>query len=120
MMDIGPVVAQSIYQWFRNKQNLNFLKKLEKNGVEIIESAKTPSAERRLKEKTFVFTGTLKSMTREEARQAIRNQGGRVSNFVSGKTDFLVVGKNPGSKLKKARNLGIRCLSEKEFLELLK
>ena len=120
MMDIGPVVAQSIYQWFRNKQNLNFLKKLEKNGVEIIESAKTPSAERRLEDKTFVFTGTLKSMTREEARQAIRNQGGRVSNFVSGKTDFLVVGKNPGSKLKKARNLGIRCLSEKEFLELLK
>ncbi len=120
MMDIGPVVARSIYQWFRNKQNLNFLKKLEKNGVEIIESAKTSSAKGRLKGKIFVFTGILKSMAREEAKEKIREQEGEVSNFVSEKTNFLVVGENPGSKLQKAKNLGVKCLSEKEFLELLK
>jgi DNA ligase (NAD+) len=117
ILDIGPVVAGSIFNWFREKKNLEFLKKLKKVGIEI-ESLK-PKV-KRLKGKTFVLTGTLETLTREEAKEKIRELGGKVSSSVSKKTDYLVLGKEPGSKYEKAKKLGIKIIDEKQFLKILK
>lgn len=116
--DIGPVVAESIYDWFSKQRNLNFLKKLKKVGVEIIEEKK--SAFQSLKGRIFVLTGTLETMSREKAKEKIRILGGEVSESISKKTSFLVVGKEPGSKYEQAKRLGVRIINEKEFLEMLK
>ncbi len=119
--DIGPKVSESIYNWFHDKKNFEFLKKLDKVGVKI-NAAKNyhlkPSTS--ISGKTFVLTGTLKSISREEAKEKIRSQGGEISESVSKKTDYVVAGENPGSKLANARKLNIKILNEKDFLELLK
>ena len=117
--DIGPRVAQSIYDWFRNEKNIKFLEKLEKAGVEII-SDKRQATSDKLKGLTFVLTGTLETISRDQAKEKIRALGGDVSESVSKKTDYLVAGSEPGSKFDKAKQLGVKILSEKEFLELLK
>ncbi len=119
IQDIGPKVSQSIYDWFKNERNLEFLKKLEKAGVRL-EAGKPEIKEQKLKGKVFVLTGTLNSMTREETKEKIRLLGGEISEAVSKKTDFLVVGKEPGSKLEKAKKLGLKILNEQELLKLLK
>ncbi len=116
--DIGPVVAQSIYDYFQDKNNLQLLEKLNKVGIEIIEEKR--SNYQSLKGKTFVLTGRLETMTREEARAKIRAGGGKVSESVSKKTDFVIVGKEPGSKYEKAKSLGIKILNEQEFLKLIR
>jgi len=116
--DIGPQVSESIYNWFQEKRNLKFLEKLKEVGVEI-ETEKPKVKSQRLKGLTFVLTGSLETMTREEAKEKLRFLGGEISESVSKKTDYVVVGKEPGSKLEKARKLGIKTLSEKEFLSLL-
>ena len=115
--DIGPVTAENIYNWFHNKKNIEFLEKLEKAGTKIINEKKEGG---KFKEKTFVFTGELNSMTREEAKEKVRNLNGEVSESISRKTDYLVVGENPGSKLEKAQKRGIKIINEKEFLDLIK
>ncbi|RLC39631.1 MAG: NAD-dependent DNA ligase LigA [Candidatus Nealsonbacteria bacterium] len=117
--DIGPETANSIYSFFREKRNLLLLKRLLKAGVKIISPPKTKIS-KTLEGKTFVFTGGLKRFTREEAKEKVRQLGGEVSESVSKKTDFVVVGENPGSKLQKAKKLGVKTISEEEFLELLK
>jgi len=116
--DIGPVVAKSIFDWLSLKRNLEFLKKMEKDGIEIIMEKKIKY--KPLKGKIFVLTGTLKTITREEAKEKIRSLGGEVSESVSKKTDFVVVGKEPGSKFEKAKKLGVKTISEKGFLEMIK
>ena len=116
--DVGPIVAQSIYNYFREKRNLLFLEKLKKAKIEIIEEREP--ANQPLKGKTFVLTGALETMTREEAKTKIRQLGGEVSESVSKKTNFLVLGKGPGSKYKKAKELGVKIINEKQFLSLLK
>ncbi len=116
--DIGEVTAENIYQWFRDEKNVEFLEKLKKGGVEIIYQKK-PKDERFL-DKTFILTGVLNSMSREKAAQKIKSFEGKVSQVVSSKTDFIVVGKNPGSKLEKAEKLKIKKLKEKDFLEMMK
>ncbi|MBI2591559.1 MAG: NAD-dependent DNA ligase LigA [Candidatus Brennerbacteria bacterium] len=127
--DIGPAIAQSIYDWFHEKRNLNLLKKLEKVGVTIETTKLKASAEGgsasggksyKLKTKTFVLTGSLKSMPREQAKEKIREFGGDTAESVSNKTSFLVAGSEPGSKLDKARKLGVNVINEKDFLEMLK
>jgi len=115
--DIGPVTAENIYNWFHNKKNIEFLEKLEKAGIKIINEKKEGE---KLKGKTFVFTGELNSMTREEAKEKVRDLNGEVSESISRKTDYLVVGENPGSKLEKAQKIGIKIINEKEFLDLIK
>jgi DNA ligase (NAD+) len=117
--DIGPKVAQSVYNWFHNEKNLKFLEKLEKVGVKI-ESYRTKSKTYKLKAKTFVLTGSLETMSREQAKEKIRSLGGDIPESVSQNTDYVVAGAEPGSKLEKAKKLGIKILTEKEFLEMLK
>ncbi|MBU4256948.1 NAD-dependent DNA ligase LigA [Patescibacteria group bacterium] len=117
--DVGPIVAKSIYDWFHNKYNLALLDRLEKNGVTIkpLEWRGKPQI---LAGKTFVLTGTLESLTRDEAKDKIRKLGGDVSSSVSKNTDFTVAGAEPGSKHDKARKLGVKIVGEKEFLEMIK
>ena len=115
--DVGPIVAKSIYEWFRNARNIKLVDGLLKAGVKIITPKKV---EEKLKGKTFVFTGALKTMTREEASEKVRLLGGKVSSSVSKNTDFVVVGENPGSKYEKAKKLGVKIITEKQFLKLLK
>lgn len=118
--DIGSVVAKSIHEWFLDKSNQNMVDRLLNAGVEIVNPKRAP---KRVKpgvdHKTFVLTGTLSSMSREEAKAKIRQFGGNPSESVSKKTDYVVAGENPGSKLQDARRLGVKLLSEKEFLSLL-
>ncbi|MGD0577094.1 MAG: NAD-dependent DNA ligase LigA, partial [Candidatus Staskawiczbacteria bacterium] len=120
IMDIGPVVAKSIYEWFHEKDNLKFLDKLESKVKITQPSPKASAGKQTLKGKTFVLTGTLETITRADAKQRIRGLGGDVSESVSSKTDFVVVGVEPGSKADKARKLGVKILDEKQFLDLIK
>ncbi len=116
--EIGPIVAESIYNFFHNAKNLKILEKLKKGGVkfpvEKVEAKKTP-----LSGKIFVLTGGLNSFTRDQARKIIEDLGGRVSSSVSKKTDFVVVGKDPGSKYDKALKLGVKTVDEEEFRKLI-
>lgn len=119
--DIGERVAMSIVEWFSDAHNKELLEDLQKNGVVIQMNKKiatTGSAQ--VSGKTFVLTGTLESMTRDEAKDIIRAAGGSVSGSVSKKTDYVIVGKEPGSKADKAKELGVTILSESEFILLLK
>jgi len=114
---IGPIVAKSIFDWLSLKKNLEFLKKMEKVGIEIILEKKVDY--KPLEGKTFVLTGVLETITRQEAKEKIRSLGGEVSGSVSKKTDFVVVGKEPGSKFKIAKELGLKIINEQKFLELI-
>ena len=118
VMDIGPVVAKSIYDWFSQKKNLELLEKLKKVGVEIIEEKKPRYQP--LKGKTFVLTGTLETITREGVKEKIRLLGGEISESVSKKTDFVIAGKEPGSKFEKAKKLGVKIINEREFPDLIR
>ncbi len=115
--DIGPVVAQSIYDFFQKKQNLDFIDKLNRAGVSIDLPIKSKS--NKLKGLTFVLTGSLNSMSRDSAKSKIKDAGGEVSESISKNTSYLVVGKEPGSKLEKAKNLKAKILNEKEFIKIL-
>ena len=120
--DIGPVVAKSVYDFFTEKRNLEFLEKLSRAGVRVISPApaKASAGKQKLKGKSFVLTGSLETMTRTEAKEKIRLFGGEISESVSEKTDYLVAGKEPGTKLGKAKKLGTKVIEEKEFLEMIK
>lgn len=119
VQDIGPKVAESILEWFKEKRNTKFLEKLESAGVGI--ELLAPSAKlEKLKGLSFVITGSMDSMSRELAKQKIRELGGDVSESVSSKTSYLVAGAEPGSKYKKAKQLGIKIVDETAFLKFLK
>jgi DNA ligase (NAD+) len=116
--DVGPRVSNSIFNWFREKDNQKLITDLISAGIRILAPAKIS---RKLSGKTFVLTGTLNSMTREQTKNKIRFLGGDVPNSISQKTMFLVVGKNPGeTKTKKAKKVGIKIIHEKEFLKMIK
>ena len=115
--DVGPRVAESITLYFSDKKNQDMLNKLQANGLHILlQSQKNTNV---LKGKTFVLTGTLHTMTRDEAKEQIRIDGGNVSGSVSKKTDYLVSGENSGSKYEKALSLGVEIINEQTFRELL-
>lgn len=119
--DVGPVVAASIAAFFHEPHNRQVVGALRKAGVRWPEHIGTPLTEPGpLSGKTFVLTGTLASMTRDDAKAGIQALGGKVSGSVSGKTDYLVVGAEPGSKLAEARKLGIGLMDEAAFKRLLK
>lgn len=115
---IGPTMAESVYEYFRNKKNRAVIDGLLAAGVK----PERPKAKRsdKLAGKTIVVTGTLKNFTRQQAELAIRQAGGKPSGSVSKKTDFVLAGEEPGSKLDKARQLGVKVISEKEFFEIIK
>jgi len=114
--DIGQVVAQSVYEYFRSQHAANLLSDFRNVGV-VVEEAQ--SVDGKLAGKTFVLTGTLQSLSRDEAKEKIKLVGGSVTGSVSKKTDFVVVGDSPGSKAKKAVDLGVKILSEAELSAML-
>ena len=116
--EIGPILAESIYNFFHNPKNLKILEKMKKGGVKF-PTEKAPVKETPISGKTFVLTGGLDSFTREEATKIIEEMGGRVSSSVSKKTDFVVVGKDPGSKYDNALKLGVKTINEEEFKRLI-
>lgn len=117
--DVGPVMAGEIGAFFRESHNREVIQDLRRQGVHWDESAKPVAGSLPLKGKTFVLTGTLSGMTREEAKERIEELGGKVTNSVTAKTDFLVVGENPGSKLVKAEKLGVVVLGEGPLAAML-
>jgi DNA ligase (NAD+) len=114
--NIGPVVSKSIYEYFRNKSNLGFMDKLFENGVNTYHQE--PNS-KKLTGKTFVLTGTLNTMSREDAKKKIIENGGNVSSSVSKATSYVVAGDKPGSKYTDAEKLGVKILTETEFLKIL-
>jgi len=119
--EVGPVVAQAILDFFRRDSTVELIEKLRRAGVNTESRRAAVSAQNpNVAGKTFVLTGTLSGRTREEAAELIRSLGGRVASSVSRKTDYLVVGSEPGSKLQKARALGVPELSEEDFERLMR
>ena len=117
--DIGEVIARSIAQWHDDSRNRDLIERLRKAGVNFKSALhNAASALGPLAGKTFVLTGTLPTLKREEAAARIESLGGRVSSSVSKKTDYVVAGEQAGSKLEKAQKLGVRILDEAEFLQL--
>jgi DNA ligase (NAD+) len=117
--DIGEVIAQSVFRWFREERNKKLIERLRQAGLNLHSQIYKPqAAPGRLAGKTFVLTGTLPTLKREEAAAKVEALGGKVSGSVSKKTDYLVAGEDAGSKLAKAQQLGIPILSEEDFLKL--
>lgn len=114
---IGPTMAKSVYEYFHDPENLSMIEKLLAAGVKP-EQPRTIRSEK-LAGKTIVVTGTLKNFSRQQAEQAIRQAGGKASSSVSKKTDFVLAGENPGSKLDKARELGVEVIDEKRFMQMI-
>lgn len=117
--DVGPIVAQSIYDWFHERRNEKLLEKFERAGVVISNKELGIRNDGKLRGKTFVLTGTLAAMSREEAKEKIRALGGEVSESVSKNTTYVVAGTNSGLKLGRAQKLGVRVLDEREFYVLV-
>lgn len=116
--EVGPKVAASIAEFFSEPANKKLLEKLKAAGLRLAEEGKKPRGTK-FAGKTFVFTGTLAGMTREEAAALVKAQGGKESSSVSKKTDYVVVGESPGSKYDKAKSLGVTILDEAAFRKLL-
>ncbi|MBD0346907.1 MAG: NAD-dependent DNA ligase LigA, partial [Coleofasciculus sp. Co-bin14] len=119
---IGPEIALSVAQWFKVPANQTLIDRLREAGLQLSTEVKTTAepTNQPLSGKTFVLTGTLPTLKRDEAKEFIEKAGGKVTNSVSSKTDYVVVGEEAGSKLEKAQALGITQLSEAQLLELLK
>jgi DNA ligase (NAD+) len=116
--EIGPVVARSVADWFAEEANRELVRRLAEAGVNTAEAGEAPVSQA-FQGKTFVLTGGLQTMTRAEAKAAIEARGGRVTSSVSKKTDYVVFGEDPGSKLDQARELKVACLDEEGFRKLL-
>jgi len=116
--DIGPVMAESIRDFFENSENKKIIERLRANGLPFeLKRTENVSVSTFFSGKTFVLTGALESMSRSEAGEFIHSHGGKVISSVSGNTDYIIVGSDPGSKYEKAMNLGITVLNEQEFLK---
>ena len=118
---IGEKTAESIKDFFSEAENRRVLEKLRRAGMPFQEATARESAEidERFAGKSFVFTGALTKFTRDEAAELVEKRGGKIVKSVSKKTDFVVVGDDPGSKYQKALDLGVKILSEEEFTAML-
>ena len=114
---VGTVVAESVYKWFRDEKNVHMLRELLPH-LHILDAKKRLSGV--LHGKNVVITGTLVSLSRDEAKVLVRQHGGKAVGSVSKNTSFVVAGEKPGSKVKKAQDLGVDVLSESEFLQKIK
>ena len=117
--DIGEVIADSIYTFFREDQTKDLVERLKKAGVNT-KSLKQASGDNRFDGLTFVLTGGLEKYTREQASEIIEDFGGKTSGSVSKKTSYVLAGEDAGSKLTKAQSLGVPIISEQEFDEMIK
>ena len=117
--EVGPRTAEGIVRFFTEEANRNVIAKLKAAGVNMASSARPVSVDERFVGKTFVLTGVLSGMTRSDAEQKIKQRGGKTSGSVSRNSDYVIVGENPGSKYDKALQLGVRTLSEAEFVKML-
>lgn len=116
----GSEIAQSVSQWFQNHGNQELIDRLQQAGIQLKgEAAPVAQVETAISGKTFVITGTLPTLKRDEAQTLIQQAGGKVTNSISKKTDYLVVGEDAGSKLEKAQALEISILSEADLLHLI-
>lgn len=115
---VGEKIAQSIWEFFRNENTQELLSKLNENGVEPSSEIFEPESDK-FSGQTFVLTGTLQSMKREEAAEKIKLLGGKTASSVSKNTSFVIAGESAGSKLSKAQNLGVIILSEEDFLKMI-
>jgi DNA ligase (NAD+) len=115
---VGPMIAQSVAEFFGSRENRRSIDRLMGAGLEI-DFGRRPNQEKPLGGKGFVLTGSLVSMTRNEAREKIEAAGGKVLGTVSRKTDYVVAGENPGSKIDKARKLGVEIIDENTFLKFV-
>lgn len=117
---IGPSIAEQVVEFFKHPENQALIKRLKKAGITMADQCLAACALRQtLSGKTFVLTGTLASLERSEAEKLIKARGGKVASSVSKKTDYVIVGANPGSKLARAQELGIKTIDEGEFLRLI-
>ncbi len=115
---VGSVVAESIHEFFKEEHNQDLIQSYLQNGI-TVEPQKKMSGSSKLNGKTFVLTGSLEIMSRDDAKEKIRALGGSVSGSVSSKTDYVVAGTDPGSKYEKANKLGVKVLNEKAFLAMI-
>jgi DNA ligase (NAD+) len=116
--EIGPIMASSIVKFFSSPRTKKMIEEFKKVGLNLTQEKKKVK-ESKLKDKIFVFTGELESFTRSQAQKLVENLGGKWTSSVSKNTDFVVVGKNPGSKYEKAKKLGVTIIDEKEFKKLV-
>jgi DNA ligase (NAD+) len=114
---IGPTMAKSIYEYFQDEKNISVIKQFLDTGVTLEKPAKASSD--KISGRTVVITGTLENFTRQQVEEKLKLEGYKVTSSVSKKTDFVLAGKNPGSKLEKALSLGVKVIDEKEFLDIL-
>ena len=117
--EVGPKVAESIFQFFREPRNQELVDRLRAAGLQFTYTSRRPKAGP-LQGLTFVLTGTLPSLTREDAKRLIETAGGKVAGSVSKKTSYVVAGEDAGSKLAKARELGVKVVNEEQLLDLIK
>ena len=117
--DVGPVVAQSLHQFFQEDENKVIINNIIEFGVKWDDQAQNVTKDQKLNQQTFVVTGTLENFSRDEIKELIENNGGKVSGSVSKKTSYVIIGDNPGSKADKAAELGVKIINEKQLMELL-
>ena len=117
--DIGGKIAQSVSEYFAAEKNCSVIEKLKNHGIKLVEERKENLYEQHFAGMTFVLTGTLPTLSRKEAAEKIENMGGKVSGSVSKKTTYVLAGEEAGSKLDKAKQLGIKIISEEEFQAMI-
>lgn len=117
--DVGLITAESIYNFFKQEQSIDLINRLKQAGVNM-QLKQEHGTDNRFDGKIFVLTGALEKFSREEASEVIEKFGGKTSSSVSKKTDYVLAGEDAGSKLKKAKELGITILTEEEFNKMIK
>ena len=118
--DIGPIIASNVYNYFRDERNIEMIDILKEKGLNMVYTSSKKEDETIFTGKTVVLTGSLENFTRDEASEIIENMGGKTSSSVSKKTDYVLYGSEAGSKLTKAQALGIKLITESDFLEMIK
>ncbi|MCU0822265.1 MAG: NAD-dependent DNA ligase LigA, partial [Spirochaetes bacterium] len=116
--EVGPEVASSVYNYFQDKGSLKILDDFSRSGLVVEDEVVLNAGIEAFKDKTFVFTGTLNRFSRQEAEDIVEKNGGRAAGSVSSKTDYVVAGDEAGSKLEKAKKLGVKIITEDEFLKM--
>src|SRR5581483_5314267 len=116
---IGPVLAKSVRDWFASPHNRQVVEKLRAAGVRMSEEPGADDEPKPLAGLTFVVTGTLPTLSREQAESRIKRAGGKVTGSVSARTSYVLAGESPGSKLEKAKKLGVPVIDEAEWLRML-